>query len=77
MCVWIFILSKGSPFHHNYYEEGLEKDFFIRTSSGQVWTGYSNATLLDLTNPSAYQWMVDIIAEVGRGRRKEEGEGRI
>ena len=58
----------GTPFHHNYYEEGLERGYFVKTQDGSVWTGYSDSTLLDISNPQAYQWMVDIIAEVrGQG----------
>lgn len=54
----------GTPFQHNYYEEGLEKGFFVKTSNGEVWSGYSNSSLLDITNPLAYEWMLDIITEV-------------
>ena len=52
---------------HNYYEEGLAKGYFVRTSDGSVWTGYSGSVLVDLGNPNAYQWMVDIIFQVTIG----------
>ena len=56
---------RGTPYRHNYYEEGLERDYFVRLSAdGSVWKGYSNSTLTDLTNPLAYEWMVDIIVQV-------------
>ena len=56
---------RGTPYHHNYYEEGLKGDYFVRQSAdGSVWKGYSNSTLADLTNPLTYEWMVDMIVQV-------------
>ena len=55
---------RGTPYQHNYYEEGLTKDYFVHQSDGSVWTGYSNSTLADLSNSAAYQWMVDMIVQV-------------
>ena len=55
---------RGTPYQHNYYDEGLEKDYFVRQSDGSVWWGYSNSTLADLTNPQAYDWMVEMIVQV-------------
>ena len=57
---------RGTPFKHNYYEEGLANDYFIRNHDGSVWLGYSNSTQADLSNPAAYQWMVDMIVQVGK-----------
>lgn len=54
----------GTPFHHNYYREGMERGYFVKTQGGSVWSGYSDSALLDISNPQAYRWMVDIIAEV-------------
>ena len=56
---------RGTPYQHNYYEEGLEKGYFVRKSDGSVWMGYSNSTLADLSNSATYQWMVDMIVQVG------------
>ena len=56
---------RGTPYRHNYYEEGLENGYFVHQSTdGSVWRGYSNSTLADLTNPMAYEWMVDMIVQV-------------
>ncbi len=62
----LWLSHSGTPFHHNYHKDGLEKGYFVRHGEGGrgVWTGYSNSTLLDISNPQAYQWVVDMIAEV-------------
>ncbi len=53
-----------TPYQHNYFQEGLDKGYFVRSASGDVWTGYSGSVLLDLSNPEAYEWMTDIIVQV-------------
>ena len=59
------VFHAGTPFQHNYYQEGLEKGYFVRRGkSKEVWRGYSNSVLLDISNPQAYQWMLDIIVKV-------------
>jgi len=58
------VSPSGTPYMHNYFEEGQEKGYFVRTSDGSVWRGYSDSVLVDLSNPNAYQWMVDIIFQV-------------
>ena len=55
---------RGSPYRHNYYDEGLAKNYFIRKSDGSFWKGYGNSTLADLSNPETYQWMVEMIVQV-------------
>ena len=35
-------------------------------SNGKVWSGYSNSTLVDLTNPQAYNWLKNMIIKVRR-----------
>lgn len=54
----------GTPYRHNYYEEGLKNGYFIKTANGEVWSGYSQSSLVDLTNPQAYDWIKNIIIEV-------------
>ena len=58
------ISKRGTPYNHNYYEEGLDAGYFIKQSGGEVWTGYSNSCLVDLTNPKAYDWIMNMIVEV-------------
>ena len=68
--MFIVIVVVGTPFQHNYYSEGLEKGYFVKHHNGSVWKGYSDAVLLNISNTQAYDWMVNIIANVGG-----EGEG--
>eukprot|EP00117_Sycon_ciliatum_P022861 scpid22808/ scgid3863/ Alpha-glucosidase yihQ len=56
------ITERGTPYVHNYYEEGLEKGYFVRDREDKVWLGYNKAALVDLTNPDAASWMGNIIA---------------
>ena len=58
------VSQRGTPYQHNYFEEALENGYVVKRQDGSVWTGYSNSTLVDLSNPEAYQWMVNIIVKV-------------
>ena len=58
------ITHRSTPYKHNYYNEGLTNDYFIKLDSGQVWKGYSSSCLVDLTNPQAYNWILEMIVEV-------------
>ncbi len=56
VCVWInpYIGQKSSLF-----EEGLEKDYFVNTGSGDVWQWdrwQAGMALVDFTNPEAKRW---------------------
>ena len=58
------VTKRGTPFNHNYYEEGLNKDYFIKQGpSKEVWQGYSNSHMVDLTNRNAYDWISDMIVD--------------
>lgn len=59
------VSQRRTPYQHNYFEEALESGYVVKKQDGTVWTGYSNSTLVDLSNPTAYQWMVNIIIKVG------------
>lgn len=58
------ISERGTPYKHNYYEEALNNNYPVRNGDGTVWTGYSDSILTDLSNPSAYQWMKEMIINV-------------
>ncbi|CAI8036967.1 Sulfoquinovosidase [Geodia barretti] len=55
------VSQRETPYRHNYYREALEEGFAVRNGDGTVWTGYSDSLLVDLSNPSAYQWMKNMI----------------
>ena len=55
---------RGTPYQHNYYKEGLEKNYFAKNGDGSVWTGYSESSIADLSNYDAYKWMVNMIVKV-------------
>ncbi len=58
------VTQRGTPFNHNYYEEGLENNYFIKHGpNNQVWSGYSNSHIVDLTNPMAYDWISEMIIQ--------------
>ena len=58
------ITKRGTPYQHNYYQEGIDNGYFIKQGDGSVWIGYSNASMIDLSNPKAYQWVMNMIVEV-------------
>ena len=58
------ITKKGTFYQHNYYEEGISNNYFIKESSGNTWKGYSNSSIVDLTNSQAYNWIKRMIIEV-------------
>lgn len=55
----------------------MAKGYFVRHGEGgEVWSGYSNSSLLDISNPQAYQWTLNMIVEVRRkGEVMERGWG--
>ncbi len=59
------VTQRGTPFTHNYLEEGLKNDYFIKLEDGSVWSGYGNSCMADLSPPGpAYEWMINIIIKV-------------
>lgn len=58
------VTNRGTPFQHNYFDEGISNSYFVKESNGKVWSGYSNSTLVDLTNPQAYNWLKNMIIKV-------------
>ena len=64
-CMLSDVSERGTPYQHNYYAEALQKGYLVRSADGSVWRGYSNSTMVDLSNTEAYQWMVNIIVKVG------------
>lgn len=58
------ISGRGTPFQHNYWQEAMDNNFFVRNGSGDVWVGYTKASLVDLSNPGAYLWYKEIIIQV-------------
>lgn len=57
------VSERGTPFQHNYWQEAINNDYFVRNGSGDVWVGYTKASLVDLSNPSAYKWYKEIIIQ--------------
>ena len=62
-CMLSDVSQRGTPYQHNYFKEALEKKYVVRNSDGSVWTGY-NGTMVDISNPAAYNWLKDIIVKV-------------
>lgn len=58
------VSERGTPFRHNYWQEAMDNDYFVRNGSGDVWVGYTKASLVDLSNPNAYKWYKEIIIQV-------------
>lgn len=58
------VTERGTPYHRNLYAEALTRDFAVKKSSKEVWTGYGDSILVDLTNPDAVKWFKDIIKQV-------------
>ena len=58
------VSERGTPFQHNYWQEAMDNDYFVKDVSGDVWVGYTKASLVDLSNPSAYSWYKEIIIQV-------------
>ena len=58
------VSERGTPFQHNYWQEAIDNDYFVRNGSGDVWVSYTKASLVDLSNPSAYKWYKEIIIQV-------------
>lgn len=71
-CMLSDISQRGTPYHHNYFKEGAEKGYLVKNADGSIWTGYSNSTMVDLSNTEAYNWMVDIIVQVCEIARGED-----
>jgi sulfoquinovosidase len=49
---------------HNFYEEGLLQGYFVKQADGSPYTMKSlsiDFNMLDVTNPSAVRWMIEII----------------
>ena len=57
------VTERGTPYHRNMYAEALVNNFAVK-KSGEVWTGYGDSILVDLTNPDAVAWFKDIIKQV-------------
>ena len=58
------VTLRGTPYTHNYFEEGLKNDYFIKLEDGSVWSGYGNSSMVDLSQLKAYEWMINIITKV-------------
>lgn len=58
------VSKRGTPYQHNYWEEGISKGYFVKNGSGDVWVGYTKGSLVDLSNPNAYNWYKEIIIKV-------------
>ena len=58
------VTQRQTPYQHNYYREALDNGYAVRRENGSVWSGYSDSILVDLSNPNAYQWMVNMIVKV-------------
>lgn len=58
------VSERGTPFHHNYWQEAIDNNYFVRDGSGDVWVGYTNGSMVDLSNPNAYAWYKEIIIQV-------------
>lgn len=58
------VTKRGTPYTHNYLEEGLENGYFIELEDGSVWTGYGNSCMADLAQERVAKWLIDIITTV-------------
>ena len=58
------VSERGTPFQHNYWKEAIDNGYFVKNGSGNVWVGYTKASLVDLSNPDAYAWYKEIIVQV-------------
>ncbi len=57
--------TKTSPPARNLYKEAAAKGYFVKTPKGKPYLqdqGQFSAALIDLTNPAARAWFVDVIA---------------
>ena len=55
---------RGTPYQRNYYAEAVQNGYLVRNTDGSIWSGYSNSSMVDLSNTEAYHWMVNIIVKV-------------
>ena len=56
--------NSTTAFRHNFFREGMEEGYFVRTANGSTYLMYSLSiqfAMLDLTNPAAVEWMKGII----------------
>ena len=58
------VTERGTPYTHNYLEEGLKNGYFIKKEDGTVWRGYGDSCMANLTQVEAVGWMALIIMEV-------------
>ena len=66
-CLVTDVSKRGTPYRRNLYKEGLEKGYLVNLTNGEIWTGYTEGAMVDLTNPQAYSWYMSIIQEVRGG----------
>lgn len=55
-----------SSYRHNFFQEGLQNNYFIMNSTEDPYRMYSLSIefcMVDLTNPAAVRWMKDIIID--------------
>ena len=61
---------------HNFYEEGIEKGYFVKHANGSTYTLFSLSiefAMVDLTNPDAVVWMQEIITNYSIGEAMSSG----
>lgn len=58
------ISKRGTPYQRNYYQEAIDNHYFVLDGSGNMWAGYSNSSIVDLSNTEAFNWFMEIIIEV-------------
>lgn len=61
---------------HNYFQEGVDRGFFVRTASGEPYlmnSGSITFCMLDPTNPDAVTWMKSILRENLMGEARASG----
>ena len=58
------VSTKDTGYVHNYFEEGVENGFFVKTEADEPYilsSGHFDFSMLDLTNPQARAWLKEIV----------------
>ena len=63
-CLLTDVSSRATPYRRNLFKEALQNGYLVKLTNGKVWEGYTEAGMVDLSNPSAYKWMLDIVQQV-------------
>jgi alpha-glucosidase (family GH31 glycosyl hydrolase) len=68
--------TSSNSLRHNFYSEGMQNGYFVKHPDGSVYTLFSLSiefAMVDLTNPSAWNWMKNIIINQSIVEAKSSG----